>query len=226
VVDGRGGTATGTVNITVTRVNDLPTATFTVDVASGTAPLSVTVDASGSTDVEGLAGYAWTFGDGSTATGVRAQHVFSSAGTFAITLTVTDTDGAKASTTRTVTVTVTAAATRDSVTLHRTGSTSYDVGGVMDSGDVVLKRSAKGVLVAVAGTGRIGTRSMVYALVVSNGMATGLITVTDSTTRLIDAIPVLQAPIIDQGGSVNGTVTWKIGGKAQGLTWSVRNLKV
>jgi PKD repeat protein len=64
------------------------------------------VSGEASTDPKGtITGYAWTFGDGSTATGVRAEHTYASVGEFVITLTVTDDDGATASATARVVAT-------------------------------------------------------------------------------------------------------------------------
>jgi PKD repeat protein len=68
--------------------------------------LNCSVDGSGSTDTDGLVvGYAWDFGDGTTATGAVASHEYAASGTFPITLTVTDDDGATAMTSTSVTVT-------------------------------------------------------------------------------------------------------------------------
>lgn len=81
--------------------NQVPTASFT----HSETGLSTSVDAAGSTDADGtLAGYAWTFGDGSTATGVTATHAYAVSGTYTVTLTVTDDRGDTATTTRDVTV--------------------------------------------------------------------------------------------------------------------------
>ncbi len=86
--------------------NRAPVASFTASPSSGAAPLTVAVNAAGSTDSDGsITSYAWDFGDGGTATGVTAQHVYSQAGTYTIKLTVTDDDGARGETTRTISVT-------------------------------------------------------------------------------------------------------------------------
>jgi PKD repeat protein len=67
--------------------------------------LACTFDGSGSTDADGTVGsYAWTFGDGSSATGAQAGHTFGAAGTYGVTLLVTDNGGATGSTTQQVTV--------------------------------------------------------------------------------------------------------------------------
>ena len=83
-------------------VNQPPTAAFTT-AASGT--LGVTVNGSSSTDPDGdTLTYAWTFGDGATATGATpAVHTYASAGTYTIGLTVNDGHGHTASTTHSFT---------------------------------------------------------------------------------------------------------------------------
>ena len=91
-------------------VNLPPSALFTADPTSGPSPLTVTLDASASTDPDGsITGYAWDFGDQTAAgSGVRLEHVYSAAGSYTITLTVTDNRGATASATRGVTATTNA----------------------------------------------------------------------------------------------------------------------
>ena len=71
--------------------NQLPTASFTVDVDRGQAPLEVSFDGSASSDPDGnLVSYEWTFGDGGTASGVRVTHTYDGAGMFEVELTVRD----------------------------------------------------------------------------------------------------------------------------------------
>lgn len=69
----------------------------------------VLLDAAASTDPDGaITGFAWDFGDGTTATGVQAQHRFTRAGSYTVTLAATDDAGVANSTaeaTRTVEVT-------------------------------------------------------------------------------------------------------------------------
>ncbi|MBD3343767.1 MAG: PKD domain-containing protein, partial [Chitinivibrionales bacterium] len=96
VNDGNGGSDQASVTITVdpSSVNNSPTASFTANPTSGEEPLTVNVDASGSSDPDGDAlSYDWNFGDGSTGSGVTASHTYNSAGSYTITLTVNDGNG-------------------------------------------------------------------------------------------------------------------------------------
>jgi len=89
------------------RIGASPIALFIVSSAEGESPLTVIFDASESDDPNGaVIRYEWDFGDGSTATGRIAIHVYivESETTFTVRLTVTDDDGNPSSTSRTVTV--------------------------------------------------------------------------------------------------------------------------
>ncbi len=67
--------------------------------------LSYIFDGSESSDPDGDSlTYAWDFGDGESATGVRAEHTFEAAGSYDVELTVTDPDGASDSRTESVIV--------------------------------------------------------------------------------------------------------------------------
>jgi len=75
--------------------NKPPQAVISVTPTTGTAPLAVSFDGGGSTDSDGsIASYAWSFGDGGTATGKSATHTYATAGTYTASLQVTDNLGA------------------------------------------------------------------------------------------------------------------------------------
>lgn len=89
------GDAVSTSVTTVTVSAGAPQAPTAVIQAPLTAQTSTTVNFDGSTslDPDGVINqYAWDFGDGNTATGAIANHTFSSAGIYTVTLTVTDSD--------------------------------------------------------------------------------------------------------------------------------------
>jgi parallel beta-helix repeat protein len=142
-----------------------PTAALTVSPASGTAPLAVTADASGSTAGSSpISSYSFDFGDGTTVgpqTGATANHTYQSAGTYNVTVTVTDgnnmTSTASQSVTATAAVTkakyVNQIATNTSTSSHTSGSvTVWRTGGVT-AGDLMV------VTVQLTGTSATGAVS-------------------------------------------------------------------
>ena len=81
-----------------------PQAAFAASPSSPVAGTAVAFDGTPSSiPAPGAATYAWTFGDGATATGPAASHVFVAAGSYPVTLTVTDAVGRTSSVTHTVT---------------------------------------------------------------------------------------------------------------------------
>lgn len=80
-----------TINIEVTSGNLGPAAAFTATPSNGTVPLTVSFDASSSSDPENdPLTYSWAFGDGDTGTGVTASHEYVAVGSYTVTLTVSD----------------------------------------------------------------------------------------------------------------------------------------
>jgi len=83
-----------TVNLQIRRVDEPPLAWATAAPLTGRVPLTVVFDGSGSSDDHNITEFAWTFGDGATATGATSGHTYFDAGTWVAELTVTDDGGA------------------------------------------------------------------------------------------------------------------------------------
>jgi len=75
-------TITKTGNITVNAAPVAPIASFTGTPLSGTAPLAVKFT---DTSTNSPTSWAWTFGDGGTATTPNPSHQYSTAGTYMVT---------------------------------------------------------------------------------------------------------------------------------------------
>ncbi|MGV0110190.1 PKD domain-containing protein [Arthrobacter sp. CP30] len=102
VTDGAGLTATSSQQVTVViPVNTAPTASFTAVCENRTC----TFDGSASADPEGaVAGWDWSFGDGSAQSGQVVTRTFAANGTYTVDLTVRDAQGLSATSRQQVTV--------------------------------------------------------------------------------------------------------------------------
>ena len=86
-------------------VQEEPVSSFIFSPVSSKVGETVSFDSSGSSDPDGyIVGYAWSFGDGYTGTGVNPSHSYALAGTYTVSLTVTDNDGLTGLQTKTITV--------------------------------------------------------------------------------------------------------------------------
>ena len=103
VTDDNGASSTSSTPVIITGQtveNQSPTPNISTSEAEGNAPLTVTFDASASSDPENSPlSYNWNFGDGTTSQGEIVEHTFTLQGSFTVTLTVTDNMGASAQTT-------------------------------------------------------------------------------------------------------------------------------
>lgn len=91
------------------QTNINPIASFTTDAESGKAPLSVSFDATASSDEDGtISSYAWNFDDGITATGATVTHTFEQAGRFEVELIIYDDKDGFDKTTKIIEVTASA----------------------------------------------------------------------------------------------------------------------
>ena len=84
--------------------NALPMADVTVTPTSGNAPITISFDASNSTDADGdVLTYMWDFGDGNTSTDAMGTYTYSTPGVYTLTLTIDDGNGGTVTETMTIT---------------------------------------------------------------------------------------------------------------------------
>ncbi|MCP3919009.1 MAG: PKD domain-containing protein, partial [bacterium] len=105
-VTGPGGSATETKTGYISVNAAAPTAEFTANPTSGTAPLAVTFSDQSTGEITGV---AWDFGDGATSTAQNPSHTYATSGLYTVALTVTG-PGGSATETKTRYIAVGAAA--------------------------------------------------------------------------------------------------------------------
>ena len=155
--------------------NQPPTASFSATPSSGPAPLLVSFNGSSSFDTDGtIASYAWTFGDGATATGATAARTYAAAGTYTARLTVTDNQGATGTTTATITVTPGATAPAapsnlsGSAASNRTVTLNWNDNSSNESG-FHIERAAKAKNLSFARIATVGAGVRTYSRTESSG---------------------------------------------------------
>lgn len=85
-----------------------PTAAFTADPTSGTAPLTVQFTDTSTAGTSAITARTWEFGDGESSTDANPSHTYTTEGNYSVTLTVTTADGTDAETrTNLISVTLT-----------------------------------------------------------------------------------------------------------------------
>ncbi|NRF65375.1 PKD domain-containing protein [Aquincola sp. S2] len=88
-----------------TAVNQAPVAVISTSAVRGPAPFTVNFSGTGSSDPDGsIVAYGWTFGDGASASGSTATHLYSNPGSYNAQLTVTDALGLSSVSAVTITV--------------------------------------------------------------------------------------------------------------------------
>jgi PKD repeat protein len=150
--------------------NQSPVARMTATPSSGVAPLSVSFNGSTSSDPDGsIASWAWTFGDGGTASGATVSHTYTTAGSYTAQLTVTDNQGATGSTSAPISVSadtvaapsnLTATVSGTSVTLRWKDNSTNETG-------FYVERAPKGG--AFARTATVGANVVTFVNTVGRG---------------------------------------------------------
>jgi parallel beta-helix repeat protein len=212
-----------------------PAAQLTVSPASGTAPLAVTADASASTPGSApITGYTFSFGDGTTVgpqAGSTANHTYTVAGTYLVTVTVTDANGLTSTATQSVTVSapptaryVNSIATNSSSSAHTSGHVTVWRSAGVSAGDLIVAAvqltgtsssgavtgtDAAGDTLAVASDISDGSGDRLVTLygVASSGLASGAqinFTFPSAATYRITTDEVAGATAVDQASAASG----------------------
>ena len=161
--------------------NQAPTANVSATPVSGTAPLTVSFDGSGSSDADGtIASYNWNFGDGNMGTGINAAHTYTQAGQFTAILTVTDDAGA--SDTVSILISVDEEAANETPTAHASATSVSGTAPLSVSFSSSGSNDADGTIVSYQwnfGDGASGNGAAV-SHTYQAGQFTAVLTVTDN----------------------------------------------
>ncbi len=185
-------------------------------IASSCAGQTCTFDGTGSSDADGtVTGWSWAFGDGTTGTGSRPQHVYTSPGTYPVSLTVTDEDGGTATATAEVVIEGVAStvAFRDSSgRVTNATSIAAPVPATVQEGDglvAVVSAATTSVPAAPAGWVQVGSPAVTDALttvvwqrVAATGDAGRNVTVSWGATAVKATLTVMAYSGTSSGGPV------------------------
>jgi PKD repeat protein len=222
VTDTYGLTGSSTATVTISNPIQPPTANAGGPY-TGTAGTAITFNGSGSSDPQGQTlTYAWDFGDGTTGSGVRPTHTYSTAGTYTVRLTVTNTSNLTGSATATATI---AAAPKPPTAVAGgpytgTAGTAISFNGSASS-DPQSQTLTYAWSFGDAGTGAGATPTHTYA---SAGTYTVTLTVTDTSgltgsataTATIAAAP--KPPTAVAGGPYTGVAGTAVSFNGSGST--------
>jgi PKD repeat protein len=198
-------------------------AAFTGSPMTGTAPLNSTFN---STSTGSITSYAWTFGDGGTATTANPSHTYNNAGTYTVTLAVTGPGGTN-STTKAVTVSAAPAVTVDFSATTTTGtaplavsftatasagltSFTWDFGdGATGLGGAVshVYAAAGSYTVAVTASGTAGSK---YVTKPDYVKVNGALAADFSANRMAGAVP-LRVTFSETSSGTVATHLWNFG---------------
>ncbi len=151
VTDNFGGSATKTKSIVI-KANQLPIAKIVSRSETDLGVLKIYFDGSTSTDADGtISKYDWSFGDNTSASGIKVDHTYTKSGTYTVTLKVTDNKGGVTSASQSISVvdkvaprlTITAPAPNTQIT-----TSTYTVSGT--SNEKLLSITANGQAVTLA----------------------------------------------------------------------------
>jgi PKD repeat protein len=181
--------ATGQASTTAT-VSDVAPTVNTGGPYSGTAGTAIAFVGSATVpDPTDTLTYSWNFGDGSTATGQNASHVFATAGTYNVTLTVSDPAGG---TTTTAATTATASDTSSSPPVANAGP---------------AQSGSEGSAIAFAGSATGGTGALTYSWNFGDGTAAVTGTLTPTHTYLTEGRYTATLTVTDSTGASSQSST-------------------
>jgi PKD repeat protein len=192
-----------------------PVADLAAMPVSGVVPLTVTFDASGSSDADGtISDYSWNFGDGSNGSGMVTDHTYTDAGNYTAVLTVTD--DAEATDQASIVITVESVITNNPPTVSITSpadGASFDSDAII-SFDGTASDNEDGDL----------TGDLVWTSDLQGSIAS----LSSFTTKLNDGIHTITAEVTDSGGiSASDSITITVSGDSEeGITLSVNAYKI